>query len=68
MQILKSSVEGSPLKGEEPVNVTLEKVSQSGAAAVLYILALAMLCKFTHKYTVLLLLVTIRGCCGAVFR
>ncbi|KAI9776596.1 MAG: hypothetical protein M1839_009500 [Geoglossum umbratile] len=57
VQILKSSVEGSARKAEkDSINIALERVSQSGAAAVLYILALGVLYKFTNKYTALLLL------------
>jgi hypothetical protein len=56
-QILKSSVEGSARRAEkDSINIALERVSQSGAAATLYILALMVLYKFTSKYTALLLL------------
>ncbi|KAH0557108.1 hypothetical protein GP486_005103 [Trichoglossum hirsutum] len=57
-QILKSSVEGSARRAEDSTNIALEKVSQSGPAAVLYVLALAALYKFTNKYVALLLLAT----------
>ncbi|KAI9786685.1 MAG: hypothetical protein M1839_006236 [Geoglossum umbratile] len=57
VQILKSSVEGSPRTGENgSVSIALERISQSGAAVVLYILALAVLYRFTNKYTPLVLL------------
>jgi hypothetical protein len=56
-QILKSSVQGSPREGEEKViNDTIARLSHSGPAAVLYILALATLYKFTNRYTPVLLL------------
>ncbi|KAL8857852.1 MAG: hypothetical protein Q9178_005608 [Gyalolechia marmorata] len=61
-QILKSSVEGSPREEEEgSIDVALMRISQSASAAVLYMLALAALYKFTNKYTPLLMLV-----CGAI--
>jgi hypothetical protein len=53
VQILKSSVQGSAKN--------VEQAAQSGTAAVLYIVALAVLYKFTNKYTSLLLLA-----CGAI--
>ena len=57
VQILKSSVEGSPPhEGADSVNVATVSLSESGPAAVLYILALATLYKFNNKYTALLLL------------
>ena len=58
VQILQSSVEGSPpQEGAESVNVAIMRsLSESGPAAVLYILALATLYKFNNKYTALLLL------------
>ncbi|KAI9775417.1 MAG: hypothetical protein M1839_001112 [Geoglossum umbratile] len=56
-QILKSSVQGSSLNvGKDSVNIALEKVSQSGVAAVVCAVTLAVLYKFTSKYTTLLLL------------
>ncbi len=56
-QILKSSVEGSPREEEEgSIDVALMRISQSASAAVLYMLALAALYKFTNKYTPLLML------------
>jgi hypothetical protein len=54
---LKSSVEGSPCKEEEgSVNVASLRISHSASSAVLYILALAALYKFTSNYMALLLL------------
>ncbi|KAI9863602.1 MAG: hypothetical protein M1813_003625 [Trichoglossum hirsutum] len=56
-QILKSSIEGSSLKvKEDPINIALEKVSQGGVAAVVCAVTLAVLYKFTGRYTTLLLL------------
>jgi hypothetical protein len=62
-QILQSSVEGSPRKEElaGSINATLSRISHTGSAAVLYLVALGVLYKFTNKYTPLLLLA-----CGAV--
>ncbi|OBT48117.1 hypothetical protein VE00_01030 [Pseudogymnoascus sp. WSF 3629] len=62
-QILQSSIEGSPGKEElgGSINATLSRISHTGSAAVLYLLALGVLYKFTNKYTPLLLLA-----CGAV--
>jgi hypothetical protein len=53
VQILEASVHGKPKTPVEAAN--------SGLAAVLYILALAILYKFTNKWTPLVLLA-----CGAV--
>lgn len=62
-QILQSSVEGSPGNNEQggSITATLDRVSHTGSAAVMYLLALGVLYKFTNKYTPLLLLA-----CGAV--
>ncbi|KAA8906806.1 hypothetical protein FN846DRAFT_890019 [Sphaerosporella brunnea] len=46
-EILKAGVQGTQRK--------LEAATQTGSAAVLYVVALAMLYKFTHKYTAILL-------------
>ncbi len=48
LQILESSVHGDPK--------TLDQAANSGPAAVLYMLALAALYKFTNKFTPLVLL------------
>ncbi|SPN99768.1 uncharacterized protein DNG_02619 [Cephalotrichum gorgonifer] len=59
MQILKASVEG-PLdraKGK-PVGELIGTTAQVGPAAVLYMLSLTVLYKFTTKYTPLLLVIT----------
>jgi hypothetical protein len=52
-QILDASVHGDPK--------TLSEAANSGPAALLYMLALAVLYKFTNKYTPLVLLA-----CGAI--
>ncbi len=52
-QIFGASVHGEPK--------TLEQAANSGLAAVLYMLALAVLYKFTNKWTPLVLLA-----CGAI--
>ena len=57
VQILKSSIEGAAGKADELASKAYDRISQSGPAAVLYLLALAALYKFTNKYTPLLLLV-----------
>jgi len=58
MQILKASVEGSMdrLK-EKPPAEAIVTTAQVGPAAVLYLLALVVLYKFTNKYTALLLVI-----------
>jgi hypothetical protein len=61
-QILRSSIEGVVRQAEQTsVNAEIERLSQSGPAAVLYVLALATLYKFSSKYAPLLLLA-----CGAI--
>lgn len=44
--------------GPAAVSAAYDRISQSGSAAVLYILALAVLYKFSNQYTALLLLIT----------
>ncbi|OAQ62572.1 chromate transport protein [Purpureocillium lilacinum] len=57
-QILKASIEGSLDKVKaKPVDEVMSKTAQVGPAAVLYMLALAVLYKFTNKYTALLLVI-----------
>jgi hypothetical protein len=58
VQILKTSVEG-PIDKEKgkPIDEAIAVTSQVGPAAVLYMLALAALYKFTNKYTTLLLVI-----------
>tara|TARA_R110002060_G_scaffold20331_1_gene27687 strand:+ start:262 stop:471 length:210 start_codon:yes stop_codon:yes gene_type:complete len=53
VQILDASVHGEPK--------TLLEAANSGLAAVIYVLALAILYKFTNKWTPLVLLA-----CGAI--
>lgn len=56
-QILKSSIEGSPVGNNTESNkVAINRISGSGLAAVLYCLALMALYKFTNKWTAVLLL------------
>ncbi|KAF4334992.1 chromate transporter [Fusarium beomiforme] len=57
-QILKASIVGSleRVKGK-PIDEVIDTTSQVGPAAVLYMLALAVLYKFTNKYTALLLVI-----------
>ena len=56
-QILKSSVEGSAShRADETVTQAYAQISQVGPAAVLYLIGLAVLYRFTNKYTVVLLL------------
>ncbi|EEU33636.1 uncharacterized protein NECHADRAFT_89295 [Fusarium vanettenii 77-13-4] len=57
-QILKASIEGSLEKvKDKPVGEVIDTATQVGPAAVLYMLALAVLYKFTNKYTALLLVI-----------
>ncbi len=55
--MLKASVEGSAREGTEPVNDAIDRVAKNGSAAVLYLLAMGALYKFTNKYTPLLLVI-----------
>ncbi|GJN78751.1 hypothetical protein PLIIFM63780_002260 [Purpureocillium lilacinum] len=58
-QILKASIEGSLDKVKaKPVDEIMSKTAQVGPAAVLYMLALAVLYRFTNKYAALLLVIT----------
>ena len=59
-QILKSSVEGSPRNDElGGLNgAALSRISHTGSAAVIYVVSLGVLYKFTNKFTPLLLLVS----------
>lgn len=58
VQILKASVEGTLDKVEDkPIGEVVSTVAQVGPAAVLYLLALAALYKFTNKYTALILVI-----------
>ncbi|KAH7124992.1 chromate transporter-domain-containing protein [Dactylonectria estremocensis] len=57
-QILKASVEGSIDRfKDKPTAEAIAMTAQVGPAAVLYLLALAALYKFTNKYTALLLVI-----------
>ena len=58
-QILKSSVEGSTShRADETTTQVYARISQVGPAAVLYLLGLAVLYKFTNKYSAVLLLLS----------
>ncbi|KAH8764025.1 chromate transporter [Hyaloscypha finlandica] len=59
-QILKSSVEGSPRNDELGGlnSAALSRISHTGSAAVIYVVSLGVLYKFTNKFTPLLLLVS----------
>jgi chromate transport protein ChrA len=54
-QILKASVVAPSSRGGDSVATAIERASQSGLAAVLYILALAILYRFPGKYAAPLL-------------
>ena len=57
-QILKASIEGSLDKVKaKSVSEVVDVTAQIGPAAVLYMLALAVLYKFTNKYTALILVI-----------
>ncbi|EXK27477.1 hypothetical protein FOMG_16025 [Fusarium oxysporum f. sp. melonis 26406] len=57
-QILKASIMGSLEKvKDKPIGDVIDTTAQVGPAAVLYMLALAVLYKFTNKYTALLLVI-----------
>jgi chromate transport protein ChrA len=51
-QILKASIQGT--EGENP---SINKVAQTGSAAVLYLLAFVSLYKLTSKYAALLIII-----------
>ena len=55
-QILKSSVEGTA-HGTPSDKQAIHSAAETGPAAVLYILAMATLYKFTNKYTPILLVI-----------
>ncbi|KLU86770.1 chromate ion transporter [Magnaporthiopsis poae ATCC 64411] len=58
VQILKASVEGTLDRvKDKPIGEVVNTVAQVGPAAVLYLLALASLYKFTNKYTALILVI-----------
>lgn len=58
VQILKASVEGSLDKvKDKTIGEAVTATAQVGPAAVLYVLALAALYKFTNKYTPLFLVI-----------
>jgi len=57
-QILKASVEGTLDRvKEKTLNEAVSATAEVGPAAVLYVLALAVLYKFTNKYTALFLVI-----------
>ncbi|RYC80565.1 hypothetical protein BFJ63_vAg16552 [Fusarium oxysporum f. sp. narcissi] len=57
-QILKASIVGSLERvKDKPIGDVIDTTAQVGPAAVLYMLALAVLYKFTNKYTALLLVI-----------
>ncbi|KAK6527538.1 hypothetical protein TWF694_004521 [Orbilia ellipsospora] len=56
VQILKAATEGDIYRDHGVLmDNAIAKIAQTGSAAVLYMLALGVLYKFTHKYTVLVL-------------
>jgi Na+-transporting methylmalonyl-CoA/oxaloacetate decarboxylase beta subunit len=61
-EILKSSIQGTERDFlAKPVELAIGKAAQSGIAAVVFTVALAVLYKFTNKWTPIVLVV-----CGAV--
>ena len=54
-QLLKWSIVLPPGSEGDSVDTAIERASQSGLAAVLYVLALAILYRFTSKYAAPLL-------------
>ena len=58
VQILKASIEGTLDRvKDKPIGDVVNTVAQVGPASVLYLLALAVLYKFTNKYTALMLVI-----------
>lgn len=65
-QILKSSIQGTERDFQtKPVELAIAKAAQSGVAAVLFTVALAVLYKFTNKWAVIVLIVS--GAVGGQF-
>lgn len=61
-QILKSSIQGTERDFlVKPVEIAIARAAQSGTAAVMFTVALAVLYKFTNKWASIVLVV-----CGAV--
>jgi chromate transport protein ChrA len=59
LQILKSSIQGTEQDFQtKPVELAIAKAAQSGAAAVLFTVALAILYKFTNKWVTILVVVS----------
>jgi hypothetical protein len=58
-QILKSSIQG-PEQGflTKPVELAIEVAAQSGIAAVIFAVALAVLYKFTNKWATIVLIIS----------
>lgn len=57
MQTLKSSVEGTQSLDHIDTVTAITELAKSAPAAVIYIVALAALYKFTNKYTPIILVV-----------
>ncbi|KAF1994082.1 chromate transporter [Amniculicola lignicola CBS 123094] len=58
-QILKSSIQGTERDFHaKPVELAIAKAAQSGIAAVIFTIALAVLYKFTNKWAVIVLVAT----------
>ena len=58
-QILRSSVQGTERDFEtKPVELAVAKAAQSGIAAVLFTVALAILYKFTNRWAIIVLVVS----------
>jgi len=59
IQILKSSVQGNERDFQiKPVEVAISKAAQSGPAAVLYLIALAVLYRFPNKWITIILVIS----------
>jgi hypothetical protein len=55
VQLFQSSIQWSASSDDTDIAIFIEQISQNGAAAVLYMLALAALYKFSNKYTPMIL-------------
>ncbi|KAF8247395.1 chromate transporter [Wilcoxina mikolae CBS 423.85] len=56
-EILKAGIEGTTDWEKEEQKIQVKRAMETGSAAVIYMLALAVLYNFTHKYTAIFLVV-----------
>jgi len=56
-EILKACIEGTTAWDKEDQRLQVTRAMETGSAAVIYMITLAVLYKFTHKYTAIFLVV-----------